>query len=81
MPRLFTGIELPKDIVDNLEKIKQPLQGATWVNKENFHISLRFAGDIDNKLANEFAHELSRIDQEIFEIQRSEEHTSELQSH
>lgn len=69
MPRLFTGIQLPNDILSNLENIRQPLPGATWVRKENFHISLRFAGDIDNNLAHEFAHELARIDQDIFEIQ------------
>lgn len=68
MPRLFTGIPIPQDISDKLDWLREPLPGASWVKKENFHISLRFVGDIDNTLAQEFSHELARIDQDIFEV-------------
>ena len=68
MPRLFTGIELPEDICDQLAELEQPLPGAKWIELDNFHITLRFAGDIDKRAAHEFAEELARIDQDVFEI-------------
>mgnify|MGYP003435033650 CR=1 FL=1 len=55
MPRLFSGIELPEDIKDQLSDLEVPLPGAFWIEEDNLHITLRFAGDIDNRLANEFA--------------------------
>lgn len=69
MPRLFTGIPLPQDLSDKLDELSQPLPGASWVKKENFHVSIRFAGDIENTVAQEFSDELARIDQDVFEIQ------------
>jgi 2'-5' RNA ligase len=68
MPRLFTGIELPEDIRDALADLEQPLPAATWVEQDNLHVTLRFVGDIDNRLARDFADELSRIDLDVFEI-------------
>jgi 2'-5' RNA ligase len=68
MPRLFTGIELPDDISDELAGLEQPLPGANWIEQDNLHITLRFAGDIDNRTAHTFADELARIDQDVFKI-------------
>jgi 2'-5' RNA ligase len=68
MPRLFSAIELPDDIKDQLSDLEMPLPGASWIEEDNLHITLRFAGDIDNRLANEFAEELSRIDVDVFEL-------------
>lgn len=68
MPRLFSGLELPDDIKDQLSGLEVPLAGASWIEEDNLHITLRFAGDIDNRLAHEFADELSRIDVDVFEL-------------
>jgi RNA 2',3'-cyclic 3'-phosphodiesterase len=68
MPRLFTGLELPEDIQDELDDLSQPVPGAQWVHTVNLHITLRFAGDIDKPVAREFADELSRIDMDVFEL-------------
>lgn len=68
MPRLFTGIELPEDIRDRLSDIETPLPGAKWVPNDNLHITLRFAGDIDNGVAREFADGLAAIDCDPFEL-------------
>ena len=61
MPRLFTAIEIPDDVRARLARLKSPLPGAKWVDPELLHISLRFAGDIDNLSAREFADALSQI--------------------
>jgi 2'-5' RNA ligase len=55
MIRLFTAIEIPEEIRVRLALIRAPLAGAKWVDPENMHITLRFAGDMDERSADEFA--------------------------
>jgi 2'-5' RNA ligase len=71
MPRLFTALELPERVQARLGLIRGPLAGARWVEPENFHITLRFAGDIDNRTADEFASFLDDIEIEPFQIRIS----------
>jgi 2'-5' RNA ligase len=47
MPRLFTGIEIPADIGLMLSSYRGGLPGARWIDPENYHITLRFIGDVD----------------------------------
>jgi 2'-5' RNA ligase len=68
MPRLFAGIELPREIRARLAALKAPLPGARWIEPENLHITLRFAGDIDNLTATEFADCLAQIEAAVFDI-------------
>lgn len=68
MPRLFTGIELPDDVRHRLARLKSPLPGAKWVEPENLHITLRFAGDVGNPVAAEFADALAQIGVSAFEV-------------
>lgn len=68
MPRLFAGLELPEDVRDRLGDLDEPLSGAKWVEQDNLHLTLRFAGDIDNRQAHEFADALAAIQQDIFEV-------------
>jgi len=71
MPRLFAGLEIPEHVGQSLARLRQPLPGASWVEPENYHLSLRFAGDIDNGTAREFTELLSRIESGTFELQLS----------
>jgi RNA 2',3'-cyclic 3'-phosphodiesterase len=68
MPRLFTGLEIPARIVTRLSMMRGKLAGARWIDPENFHITLRFAGDIDDLQAQAFAAELEEIAFESFEV-------------
>lgn len=61
MPRLFTGIEIPAEIATELALLRGGLAGARWIEPENYHVTLRFIGDIGVDLANEIAHELESI--------------------
>jgi 2'-5' RNA ligase len=67
MPRLFTGIELPETVRNRLARLRAPLPGARWIEPGNLHITLRFAGDVDNLVATEFADALSLIDTTVFD--------------
>ena len=71
MPRLFTAIEFPDDIRDELHRLRMPLPGARWMKPESYHITLRFAGDIGNGEAREFMANLALIEPDGFEIRLS----------
>ena len=55
MPRLFTGLEIPADIAAELSTFRGGLPGARWVEPENYHITLRFIGDIDHSIARDIS--------------------------
>ena len=51
MPRLFTGLEIPAAIGQELSTYRGGLPGARWVEPENYHLTLRFIGDVDHAMA------------------------------
>jgi RNA 2',3'-cyclic 3'-phosphodiesterase len=69
MPRLFTGVEIPADVAQSLDFMRGGIPGARWIDRESYHITLRFIGDIEIGLAREIAAELDQIDAPHFSIQ------------
>jgi|TARA_R100000365_G_C2715516_1_gene49595 2'-5' RNA ligase len=61
MPRLFTGLEIPADVGFALSLKRGGLSGARWIDPENYHITLRFIGDVDGKTADEVVDSLDRL--------------------
>jgi len=59
MPRLFTGLEIPADVAFELSLMRGGLPGARWIEPENYHVTLRFIGDIDDATAREVAASLA----------------------
>lgn len=68
MPRLFSGIELPSELRDQLQRLSQPLPSARWIAPEDLHITLRFLGDVPSDIAREFAANLEQIMFDPFSI-------------
>src|ERR1700753_351043 len=68
MPRLFTGLEIPADIGQTLSNLRGGLPGARWIDPENYHVTLRFIGDIDGMYANEVSSMLFRVNRRPFEV-------------
>ena len=68
MPRLFTGIEIPADIAQMLTFLRGGLPGARWIDPENYHITLRFIGDVDVNVAHDVASMLDRVSRAGFEL-------------
>ena len=66
MPRLFTGIEIPPEVGTRLAQLRGGMPGARWIDPENYHLTLRFIGDIDGVTANDIAGMLGRIRREPF---------------
>lgn len=61
MPRLFTALEVPRSVAAGLSLLKGGLPGARWIDPENYHITLRFIGDIEDRRADDLAEALDRI--------------------
>jgi len=68
MPRLFTAIEIPQAMRTRLSLLRGPIAGAKWVEPENMHITVRFAGDIDERTADELADLLADVSIEPFAV-------------
>jgi len=68
MPRLFTALEIPRNAAMSLSLLRGGLPGARWIDVENYHITLRFIGDIDNRTADEVVNRLDRIDRPEFQV-------------
>lgn len=65
MPRLFTGLEVPRLLADQLCLLQGGLRigntKARWIERDNFHVTLRFIGDIDHAMAREVVSALDRV--------------------
>lgn len=55
MPRLFTGLEIPAEIGAELALMRGGLAGARWIDPANYHITLRFVGDVERGTARDIA--------------------------
>ncbi len=68
MPRLFTGLEIPLPLTQELAMMRGGLSGARWIDMENYHITLRFIGDIDEMTAEAVDEILGQIRRKAFVV-------------
>jgi RNA 2',3'-cyclic 3'-phosphodiesterase len=68
MPRLFTALEIPSEIGQSMAQLRGGLPGARWIDPENYHLTLRFIGDIDDALAEEIADMLGQVARRAFSL-------------
>jgi len=68
MPRLFTALEIPPEIAQSLATLRGGLPGARWVEPENYHVTLRFIGDVDGAVAHDVASILAGVSRSQFDI-------------
>src|SRR5712671_6192428 len=68
MPRIFTGLELPLDVAQSLAALRGGLPGARWIEPEDYHVTLRFIGDVDDALAREVASLLGKVSRPPLEL-------------
>lgn len=69
MPRLFAALEIPKDVAQSLSLLRGGLQGARWIDVENYHLTLRFIGDIDERTADDVLDAFDYVAKQEFELQ------------
>jgi 2'-5' RNA ligase len=68
MPRLFSAIEIPSSVAERLTLLRSGLSGARWIDPENYHLTLRFIGDVDGATARDITLALSEIAAAPFEL-------------
>lgn len=68
MPRLFTAIEIPPGVAEALDMLRGGLPGARWIDRENYHLTLRFIGDVDDVVAQEAAYALGQVKRAALEL-------------
>ncbi len=68
MPRLFTGVEIPSNVGQALAMLRGGLPGARWIDPDNYHLTLRFIGDVDDMVAQEVAYGLAQFKRNSFEL-------------
>jgi len=71
MPRIFTGLRIPPDIAARLALLQGGIEHARWIDGRDYHITLRFIGDVDQALAGEVARALGRISWSAFSLRLS----------
>lgn len=62
MPRLFTGLEIPASHSTTLSLFRGGVDGIRWIEPSDFHITLRFMGDVSPSMANNIVEALSSQD-------------------
>lgn len=61
MIRLFTAIELPEEIQEQVYSLRGGVPLARWVDKEKLHLTLHFIGNIQEDIADEIHYEMTHL--------------------
>ena len=69
MLRLFVGIDFPPELKLRLSLLCTGVPGARWVDPGNFHLTLRFIGEITEGLTNDVDEALAGIKASQFTLQ------------
>jgi 2'-5' RNA ligase len=69
MLRLFVGIGFPPELKLRLSLLCSGIPGAKWVDPGNFHLTLRFIGEIGEDIAADIDDTLSRLRARRFTLQ------------
>jgi RNA 2',3'-cyclic 3'-phosphodiesterase len=68
MLRLFAGLALPPEQRLTLSTLCHGVPGVSWVDAANFHVTLRFIGDVDEGMAADIDDRLATIKFPRFEL-------------
>jgi len=68
MIRLFVALALPAELRAQLAMLSGGIPGAKWVPPENYHLTLRFIGEVESWRAQEVDHALAAIRARPFEL-------------
>jgi 2'-5' RNA ligase len=66
MPRLFSAFRISQEAEDWLSGLELEMYGARWINREDYHVTIRFFGDVDRHAASDIAAGLSAARQVSF---------------
>jgi RNA 2',3'-cyclic 3'-phosphodiesterase len=68
MLRLFVGLEFPPELKLRMSLLQCGVAGAKWVDPGNFHLTLRFIGEVDEGTAADIDEALLRLKARPFSL-------------
>jgi 2'-5' RNA ligase len=68
MVRLFVALPIGEGLKEQISALAGGIPGARWVPPENYHLTLRFIGEVENVLADELDEALATIRAKPFEL-------------
>ena len=68
MPRLFIALAMPDEIAGELDRLCVGLPGIRWTESEQFHLTLRFIGEVDHGTFLEIGAGLAAVERAPFEL-------------
>ena len=68
MHRLFVAVRPPECIRDQLLDLMEGVSNARWQDDDQLHLTLRFIGEVDGRIAEDVAAALATVHQPAFEI-------------
>src|SRR5262245_22412701 len=66
--RLFTAIDLPDSVKDQLVPLLKGLSGAKWVKRPQLHLTLRFIGEVETPKFKAIGEVLGEVQAQAFEM-------------
>ncbi|HEV2746524.1 MAG TPA: RNA 2',3'-cyclic phosphodiesterase [Allosphingosinicella sp.] len=68
MHRLFVAIRPPAPIREQLLDLMEGVNGASWQDEDQLHLTLRFVGEVERHVADDIAAELATVRHPGFEL-------------
>ena len=68
MPRLFTALEIPADIKEEISRFFYGIPGTRFLEEEQLHVTLTFIGDADGGLKKDILEVLSQLRLPAFNV-------------
>lgn len=68
MIRLFVGIEIPHKLRQELARLQAGIPGAAWTAPDNFHLTLRFIGAVEQPVAEDIHDALIKVSAAMFPL-------------
>ena len=68
MPRIFVALDLPDAVKRDLQRLTAGLPGARWATREQYHLTLRFIGEVDGPTVDDVTAALADFSHPTFEL-------------
>ncbi len=68
MPRLFVAVPMPEEIAEELDRLCEGLPGVRWTDLDDFHLTLRFIGEVDQATFYDIGEALMSVSLPPFEM-------------
>lgn len=66
--RLFTAIDLPEPVIEQLKAARPGIEGIRWQKPDQWHLTLRFIGEVAEETAQAIVSELESIECPAFSL-------------